>query len=129
MSCILALDLGTTGNRAILFDADGQAIAQAYKELTQYYPQPGWLEHDASEIWQDTQTVIREVFASSGIEPTAVQAVGLTVQRETCCFPSRFPGHLPEWLWGGPLAGGVGIRAECRAPTLRGIRTRGRARE
>ena len=93
MSCILALDLGTTGNRAILFDANGQAIAQAYKELTQYYPQPGWLEHDASEIWQDTQTVIRELFASSGIEPTAVQAVGLTVQRETCLLWDKTTGQ------------------------------------
>ncbi|MEL7476321.1 MAG: FGGY family carbohydrate kinase, partial [Cyanobacteria bacterium J06555_12] len=93
MSYILALDLGTTGNRAILFDADGQAIVQAYKELTQYYPQPGWLEHDASEIWQDTQTVIREVFASSGIEPTAVQAVGLTVQRETCLLWDKTTGQ------------------------------------
>ena len=93
MSVILALDLGTTGNRAILFDAGGQAIAQAYKELTQYYPQPGWLEHDASEIWRDTQTVIREVFAKSGITPSAVQAVGLTVQRETCLLWDKTTGR------------------------------------
>ncbi|WP_017324647.1 glycerol kinase GlpK [Synechococcus sp. PCC 7336] len=92
MSYILALDLGTTGNRAILFDASGQAIAQAYKEFTQYYPQPGWLEHDASEIWRDTQAVIREVFAGSGIAPTAVKSVGLTVQRETCLLWDKATG-------------------------------------
>ncbi|MGL5836409.1 MAG: FGGY family carbohydrate kinase, partial [Waterburya sp.] len=49
---ILALDLGTTGNRAILFDRQGNVVGQAYQELMQYYPQPGWLEHDATEIWQ-----------------------------------------------------------------------------
>ncbi|MGK7906371.1 MAG: glycerol kinase GlpK [Synechococcus sp.] len=93
MSYILALDLGTTGNRAILFDANGQAIAQAYQEFTQYYPQPGWLEHDASEIWRDTQLVIREVFAKSAIAPTAIQAVGLTVQRETCLLWDKTTGE------------------------------------
>ena len=92
MSFILALDLGTTGNRAILFDAGGQAIAQAYKEFTQYYPQPGWLEHDPSEIWRDTQAVIREVFAKSAIAPSAVKAVGLTVQRETCLLWDKTTG-------------------------------------
>ena len=93
MSYILALDLGTTGNRAILFDANGQAISQAYQEFTQYYPQPGWLEHDASEIWRDTQQVIREVFAKSAIAPTAIQAVGLTVQRETCLLWDKTTGE------------------------------------
>ncbi|MEL7053904.1 MAG: FGGY family carbohydrate kinase, partial [Cyanobacteria bacterium J06588_5] len=47
---IVALDLGTTGNRAILFDREGHIVGQAYRELTQHYPQPGWLEHDAAEI-------------------------------------------------------------------------------
>lgn len=51
---IMALDLGTTGNRAILFDQTGNIVGQAYKELTQSYPQPGWVEHDPNEIWQDT---------------------------------------------------------------------------
>ena len=49
---ILSLDLGTTGNRAILFDRQGNIVGQAYKELTQHYPHPGWLEHDAVEIWR-----------------------------------------------------------------------------
>ncbi|MEO1149294.1 MAG: FGGY family carbohydrate kinase, partial [Cyanobacteria bacterium J06638_22] len=50
---VMALDLGTTGNRAILFNQTGDIVGQAYKELTQYYPQPGWVEHDATEIWRE----------------------------------------------------------------------------
>ncbi|MFQ3585005.1 MAG: FGGY family carbohydrate kinase, partial [Cyanobacteriota bacterium] len=56
---IMALDLGTTGNRALLFDRSGQILAQAYRELPQIYPQPGWLEHDPQRIWQDTLSVMR----------------------------------------------------------------------
>jgi glycerol kinase len=55
---VLAIDLGTTGNRAILFDRDGQLHGQAYKELTQYYPHPGWLEHDVNDIWSETLSTI-----------------------------------------------------------------------
>ncbi len=55
---ILALDLGTTGNRAFLFDGSGQVVSHAYKELTQHYPQPGWLEHDPEQIWRDTCRVL-----------------------------------------------------------------------
>ncbi|MGL4620276.1 MAG: FGGY family carbohydrate kinase, partial [Chroococcidiopsis sp.] len=84
MQYILGLDLGTTGNRAILFDAEGAIAGQAYKELTQYYPQPGYLEHDPEEIWQDTYTCIQQVFKQTGISASAIAAIGLSVQRETC---------------------------------------------
>ncbi|NJN49805.1 MAG: glycerol kinase, partial [Alkalinema sp. RL_2_19] len=67
---ILALDLGTTGNRALVFDHSGSIIAQSYQELTQHYPQPAWVEHDASEIWADTQTVMRQAIADAQIEPS-----------------------------------------------------------
>jgi glycerol kinase len=50
---IMALDLGTTGNRAIIFNQEGTIVGQAYRELTQYYPQPGWVEHDPREIWTE----------------------------------------------------------------------------
>lgn len=79
---ILALDLGTTGNRAFLFDQSGNIAGQAYLELKQYYPQPGWLEHDAEEIWNATQSVMRSIVQH--INPAEIAAIGLTVQRETC---------------------------------------------
>jgi glycerol kinase len=85
---ILALDLGTTGNRAILFDRSGEVVGQAYQELTQYYPQPGWLEHDAIEIWQDVRHCIQQVIAEQKIAPQEIEAIGLTVQRETCLLLS-----------------------------------------
>lgn len=81
---IMALDLGTTGNRALLFDAQGQIVGQAYQELTQYYPQPGWVEHDANEIWQAVRQVMKTAIAEAGIAATEIAALGLTVQRETC---------------------------------------------
>ncbi len=90
---ILALDLGTTGNRAFLFDAEGKVVSQAYKELTQFYPQPGWLEHDPEEIWQDTRWVIQAAIAGAQIEPAAIRAIGLTVQRETCLVWDKTTGR------------------------------------
>ena len=88
---ILALDLGTTGNRAILFDREGKVVSQAYQELTQHYPQPGWLEHDALEIWQDVSTCIQE--AVSKVNAAEIAAIGLTVQRETCLLWDRTTGQ------------------------------------
>ncbi|BDI20115.1 hypothetical protein ANSO36C_59170 [Nostoc cf. commune SO-36] len=89
---ILALDLGTTGNRAFVFNADGKIVGQAYKELTQYYPQPGWLEHDPEQIWQDTCWVIKTAIANAKIAPSAIAALGLTVQRETCLIWDKTTG-------------------------------------
>lgn len=90
---ILALDLGTTGNRALLFNQQGQVVHQAYKELTQYFPQPGWLEHDAREIWLDTCWALQTVLTEANIEATEVAALGLTVQRETCVLWNRQTGQ------------------------------------
>ncbi len=89
---ILALDLGTTGNRALIFDRSGAIIAQAYRELTQHYPQPAWVEHDATEIWQDTQTVLKQAITDAKIDPSAIAAMGLTVQRETCLLWDKTTG-------------------------------------
>ena len=90
---ILALDLGTTGNRAIVFNSQGGIIGQAYQELTQYYPQPGWLEHDPKEIWQDTLTCIQKVIKDNSISPSSIAAIGLTVQRETCLLWDKTTGE------------------------------------
>lgn len=89
---VLALDLGTTGNRAIIFNQQGGMIGQAYKELTQYYPQPGWLEHDALLIWQDTLSVLEQVLEKTHIAAKDIAAIGLTVQRETCLLWDKTTG-------------------------------------
>ncbi|MDX2216807.1 MAG: glycerol kinase GlpK [Oculatellaceae cyanobacterium bins.114] len=90
---ILALDLGTTGNRAFLFNHVGQVVGQAYRELTQHYPQPGWLEHDPLEIWHATCAVMQEAIQQAGIQPLEVRAIGLTVQRETCLLWDKTTGQ------------------------------------
>ena len=89
---VLSLDLGTTGNRAILFDRQGNIVGQSYKELTQHYPQPGWLEHDALEIWQDTSNCIQQVIGDNKINAAEIAAIGLTVQRETCLLWDKTTG-------------------------------------
>ncbi len=89
---VLALDLGTTGNRAISFDANGEVVGQSYGELTQYYPHPGWLEHDPMEIWHNTRSCMEQVFRSSGVSPQEIATVGLTLQRETCLLWDKTTG-------------------------------------
>ncbi len=89
---VLSLDLGTTGNRAILFNQQGNVVGQAYKELTQHYPQPGWLEHDAVEIWQDVCGCIQQVMIDNRVESQEIAAIGLTVQRETCLLWDKTTG-------------------------------------
>lgn len=93
MQYILGLDLGTTGNRAILFNAEGAIVGQAYKELTQYYPQPGYLEHDPEEIWRDTYACTQQVMQEKGIAASAIAAIGLSVQRETCLLWDKTTGQ------------------------------------
>lgn len=89
---VMALDLGTTGNRAILFNKAGDIVGQAYKELTQYYPQPGWVEHDATEIWQQVQWAIKTAIGEANLDPSEIAAIGLTVQRETCLLWDKTTG-------------------------------------
>ncbi|MFW6315723.1 MAG: glycerol kinase GlpK [Cyanobacteriota bacterium] len=90
---VLSLDLGTTGNRAILFDKNGEVVGQSYGELTQYYPHPGWLEHDPLEIWHDTRSCMEQVLRSTNISPQEIAAAGLTVQRETCLLWDKTTGE------------------------------------
>ena len=80
---ILAFDQGTTSSRAIIFDHDGNIVKTAQKEFTQIYPKPGWVEHDAMEIWGTQSGVAREVLETAGISPFEVAAIGITNQRET----------------------------------------------
>lgn len=80
---VLALDQGTTSCRAILFDQNSQIIGKAQKEFRQIYPKPGWVEHDAMEIWGIQSGVMREVIETCGISVHAIAAIGITNQRET----------------------------------------------
>src|SRR5882762_12019857 len=98
---ILALDQGTTSSRAILFDHKGQIIQLAQKEFQQYYPQPGWVEHDAEEIWSSQYGVLAEVLAKSNITTRDVAAIGITNQRETTIVWERSSGRPihPAIVW------------------------------
>ena len=80
---IMALDSGTTSNRCILFDKEGNMRSVAQKEFTQYFPQPGWVEHDANEIWQSQLSVAREAMRKIGASYDEIAAIGITNQRET----------------------------------------------
>ena len=80
---ILALDQGTTSSRAIVFDHEGQIRSIAQKEFTQYFPQPGWVEHDPNEIWSSQASVIAEAIAKIGINGLDIAGIGITNQRET----------------------------------------------
>ena len=80
---ILAIDQGTTGTRAILFDKQGKILSDAYREITQIYPHPGWVEHDPEEILQKTLRVIAEAIEKTKISPAKIAGIGITNQRET----------------------------------------------
>ena len=80
---VMALDAGTTSNRAIIFDQDSNIIAVAQKEFTQIFPKPGWVEHDADEIWTTQLEVMKKVLKEAGISPSDIAAIGITNQRET----------------------------------------------
>lgn len=101
MAYILALDQGTTSSRAILFDEQGRVAAVAQHEFEQYYPQPGWVEHDPTEIWTSQLSCAVEVLGKSGIEPRAVAAIGITNQRETVVVWERATGRAihPAIVW------------------------------
>ncbi len=90
---ILALDQGTTSSRAIVFARDGSIRALARQEYTQHYPQPGWVEHDANDIWQTQLAVARAALRDNGIAASQIAAVGLTNQRETTVLWGRVSGE------------------------------------
>lgn len=98
---ILALDQGTTSSRAILFDQAGKVVGVAQREFKQFYPQGGWVEHDATEIWESQLQVAREVLAKCGVAAIDVAAIGITNQRETTVVWNRKTGkpihHAIVW--------------------------------
>jgi len=92
MSFVLAIDQGTTSTRAIVFDESGQALGTSARDLPQHFPKPGWVEHDAEEIWQGVVETVPEALAKAGIEAKQLSAIGITNQRETCLLWDRATG-------------------------------------
>jgi len=89
---ILALDQGTTSSRAIVFDKHSNIISIAQKEFTQYFPQPGYVEHDPNEIWLSILAVIAGVFQNHSVQPSQIKAIGITNQRETTIVWDKITG-------------------------------------
>ena len=89
---ILAFDQGTTSSRAIVFGHNGQPVAMAQKEFTQYYPKPGWVEHDPEEIWSTQAGVAVEAITKAGLLTSNIAAIGITNQRETTVVWNRKTG-------------------------------------
>ena len=93
MKYIMALDQGTTSSRCILFDKSGNICSVVNKEFKQYYPQPGWVEHDAMEIWNTTLEVARAAMAKLNVKAESIAAIGITNQRETTVVWDRETGE------------------------------------
>jgi glycerol kinase len=93
MTYLLALDQGTSSSRSIVFDAGGRIVAMAQREFRQIYPQPGWVEHDADEIWQTQLATAREAIARAGLAGRDITALGITNQRETTVVWNRRTGE------------------------------------
>ncbi len=98
---ILSLDQGTTSSRSLIVDAGGQIISIAQKEFKQYYPKPGWVEHDADEIWSTQSGTIAEALAKAKLHPDQIAAIGITNQRETTVVWDKQSGHPihPAIVW------------------------------
>ena len=98
---VMALDAGTTSNRCILFNEKGAMVSVAQKEFTQYFPKPGWVEHDAEEIWSTQLAVAKEAMANVGATAADIAAIGITNQRETAIVWDKETGkpihHAIVW--------------------------------
>ena len=101
MKYIMALDQGTTSSRCIIFDHSGAMLASAQREFAQHYPKPGWVEHDAAEIWETTLEVARGAMAKAGLSAADIAAIGITNQRETTVVWDKETGApvCPAIVW------------------------------
>ena len=89
---ILAIDQGTTSTRSLVFDAEGRVLGGAQRELQQHYPAPGWVEHDAEEIWQAVLATARQALAAARLGARDIAGIGITNQRETTVLWERATG-------------------------------------
>jgi glycerol kinase len=120
---LLAIDQGTTGTTSLVFDLEGELIGRAYREFTQHFPRPGWVEHDAGEIWEVSHAVAGEALEDAGVQPGELEAVGLTNQRETvvCWDPSTGEPlhHALVWQDRRTAARCAELREQGEEPALR----------
>jgi glycerol kinase len=119
MPYVLALDQGTTSSRALLFDRTGKVVALAQQEFRQIFPNPGWVEHDAREIWATQSGVLYEALAKAGIGARDVAAIGITNQRETTVLWERATGQ--------PVANAIVWQDRRTAPLCDELRAAGHA--
>src|SRR4051794_32815224 len=98
---VLAIDQGTTGTKVLIFDAEASVKGLAYSEFTQHYPKPGWVEHDAEEIWTVSHALIDEALTKARVRPSEIKAIGITNQRETTLMWERATGRPvgPAIVW------------------------------
>ncbi len=119
---ILALDQGTTSSRAILFDRHGQPCGSAQQEFPQHFPQPGWVEHDANDIWESQLAVARRVLTDSGVAACELFGIGIANQRETSVVWDRASGRpiAPAIVWQDRRTAGVcdQLRADGKAKLI-----------
>jgi glycerol kinase len=94
MSVVIAIDAGTTGVRSFAIDTNGAPCGMSYREFTQHFPQPGWVEHDANEIWEAVQTTLHELITEVLPAGTTIAAIGITNQRETVVAWDRATGQV-----------------------------------
>ncbi|NDF97840.1 MAG: glycerol kinase, partial [Chitinophagia bacterium] len=122
MPVILALDQGTTSSRSILFNEQGAVLGVAQKEFKQYYPQPGWVEHDAHEIWETQYATLAEALTKARVDPQDVAAIGITNQRETTVVWDKTNGEpiAPAIVWQDRRTASYcdQLRKEGKAPLL-----------
>ena len=120
---ILSIDQGTTSTRVTLFDKAGSIRGQAQREFTQHYPKPGWVEHDAQEIWNVTLQVMRDVIGRTGISAAQVHAIGIANQRETTVLWDRKTGQpvANAIVWQDRRTAGIcdDLRSKNLAETIR----------
>ena len=114
---VLALDQGTTSSRAILFDRDGRAVSSAQQEFRQIFPQPGWVEHDATEIWRTQLDCARRSLTQPGATAADIAAIGITNQRETTVIWERASGR--------PIANAIVWQDRRTADACAALRSRG----
>jgi glycerol kinase len=123
MKHILALDQGTTSSRAIVFNHAGSIVAVAQKEFRQHYPRPGWVEHDADEIWATQSGVATEALAKANLSASDIAAIGITNQRETTVVWDRTTGRpiCPAIVWQDRRTAAMCDRLKARglAPLIR----------
>ena len=114
---ILSLDQGTTSSRAIIFNKKGEIVASEQQEFTQFFPKPGWVEHDANEIWETQYLVAKNVLNHNNIKADQIVGIGITNQRETTVIWDKYTGE--------PISNAIVWQDRRTAPICDDLKNRG----